>query len=272
MGDKKSINWKLRKIGAGLLIAIVIIAGWQLIALFAGKPSLFPTWQYLYKKSLPEFALFGDYNVANVRGAVIVIFIHLATTLKRIIVGFFLGIFLGMCSGIAISWSKRFENSLTSLLSVLRYVPLLGIIPLFLNWFGESELGIYLYITFSVFVISATDTFFAVKNIPRLYRTNGRLLGAGIKSELTTIVLPAIMPELIADIRNLTGLVWAFSLGAEYLAANRGLGYLAYQCYQFSDMGKLIIIIGIYVILATGTYLLLSTFLRKQTRWLNRFN
>ena len=69
-----------------------------------------------------------------------------------------------------------------------------------------------------------------------------------------TVYAYATMPELTGSLRNVIGLCWAFSLGAEYLAADSGLGYLVYQSYLYADMGKMIVLAVLYAVLGIISY------------------
>ena len=84
-------------------------------------------------------------------------------------------------------------------------------------------------------------------------------------------MIPAILPEFAGGIRNIIGLIWAFSLGAEYLSSRSGIGYLLYQSYLYADMGKLLIISWLYILLGVCSYLLFKSLIQSKTKWLNTF-
>jgi ABC-type nitrate/sulfonate/bicarbonate transport system permease component len=138
-----------------------------------------------------------------------------------------------------------------------------------LHWFGGREIGIYLYIAFAVFVIVATNTYEAIFNVPKFYFYQARVLGATKFQIFRTVVFFAIQPEMIGSLRNVLGLCWAFSLGAEYLSARSGIGYLIYQSYLYADMGKLIVFAGIYAIYGILCFSLSQKMFAYIKRWKN---
>ena len=125
----------------------------------------------------------------------------------------------------------------------------------------------YLYISFAVTVIVATNAYEAVSNVPPDYAYQSQLLGASRLQVFTTVYMPAIGPEMIGSLRNVLGLAWAFTLGAEYLSASSGLGYLVYQSYIYSDMGKLIVFALLYGFYGILGYFLANRVLFGLRRW-----
>jgi ABC-type nitrate/sulfonate/bicarbonate transport system permease component len=73
--------------------------------------------------------------------------------------------------------------------------------------------------------------------------------------------------QLAGGLRNVIGLSWAFSLGAEYVSADKGLGYITYQCYSYSEMGQLIILAVVYAGLGYGSYELARFLISRLTPW-----
>src|SRR5258708_37037297 len=121
-------------------------------------------------------------------------------------------------------------------------IPLFGLMPLFVYWFAGRELGIVLYVIIAVTLITATATYEAALNVPRQFQWHAALARAGRMEILRTVIFPAILPELGLTMRWALGLVWAFTLGAEYLSSDSsGCGYLVYVSYLYADVGKLLV-------------------------------
>jgi len=135
-------------------------------------------------------------------------------------------------------------------LFVLMNVPLFSLIPLFVYWFSGEEFGIVLYVALAAGVLVAAATCEAAANVPLAYFWQASLAGGRRMSIVRSVVLPAIIPELMLTFRWVLGLTWAFTLGAEYLSSDTsGCGFLVYQSYLYSDVGKLIVLGAVYAIL-----------------------
>lgn len=156
------------------------------------------------------------------------------TSLTRTIIGFLLGGMVGVLLGVAISWNKYLEWWFSPVVEILRPVPILALIPLFLVWFGIGELGKILLISFGVFVRMVVTTREAILNIPSVYLNAAKTLGATKKSEIyRSVIFPAITPELIGGLRVAVAAAFGYCAAAEFLGAQKGLGYLIIRARRY---------------------------------------
>jgi ABC-type nitrate/sulfonate/bicarbonate transport system permease component len=257
----------VRKARLRLVAALSLVALWQLAAWFVAEPKLLPDFRYIFSYSLPSIAIFSGYPEGSLAGAVRTLLYHGCYTLLRVVVGLSVGTLAGLLVGLGIHFFRRSSSGQALLLSTVRTVPLFALIPLFLYWFGGQEIGIYVYISFSVFVVVATNTHDAVLNVPPAYIQQALLLGATRYQVFRTVVFYAIQPQMIASLRNVIGLCWAFSLGAEYLSARTGIGYLLYQSYLYADMGKLLVFALLYATLGVSSFVLTKRAVDSLRRW-----
>jgi ABC-type nitrate/sulfonate/bicarbonate transport system permease component len=252
-----------------LLTLLAALAGWQALASAHDNALLFPSLGQIALHSFPSIALFADSPTpsASALVALRVIAEHSALTILHITIGLAVGCVTGIAAAMAVHFFKRSTKSNRLILTGARTIPLLALIPLFIYWFGNQELGIYVYIAFGVFVVMSTITYDAISNVPREYVHQARLLGADRPRIFSTVYLRAIEPRLLPAFRDVVGLCWAFSLGAEFIATRAGLGYLVFLSYQYSDMGKLLIFAAIYVVYGYAAYLMTTAFTRRIGRW-----
>lgn len=249
----------------GVLITLVFM--WEMAAWKIANPKLLPNISHLFRSSFPSIATFSGYPEGSFVGAIYTLLLHTYYTSVRVIVSLTSGIFAGLMAGMGIHYFRRSQRGHALLLAVIRAVPLFSLIPLFLYWFGGGEIGIYFYIWFSVFVVIATNTYEAVLNVPPAYIQHATLLGASRFQVFKTVTVFAIQPQMIGSLRNVIGLCWAFSLGAEYLSAHTGIGYLLYQSYLYADMGKLVVIASLYILLGVISFMLTGRLLSTLRRW-----
>jgi ABC-type nitrate/sulfonate/bicarbonate transport system permease component len=253
----------------GLRIGVLLTLGlvWQLAAWRIANPTLLPGIDHIFRSSLPSLAIFSGYSEGSFVGGVYTLLIHTYYTLIRVVISLTCGSVVGLITGMSMHYFRRSQRGYALLLAIIRAVPLFSLIPLFLYWFGGGEIGIYLYICFSVFIVIATNTYEAVLNVPPAYIHHASLLGATRFQIFKTVVVFAIQPQLIGGLRNVIGLCWAFSLGAEYLSAHTGIGYLLYQSYLYSDMGKIVVIAALYAILGMLSFIFTGRLLATLRRW-----
>jgi sulfonate transport system permease protein len=249
------------------LAVLAFFLFWQIASLAISNPKALPGIDYVLLHSLPSIAIFSGGDHEDLWTALSVIGVNSAYTLFRIAIGLLFGITIGLLVGTGIHIFHYTRKANEGLLTVIRAVPLLALIPLFLFWFGGREVGIYVYIIFAVSVIVATNTYEAIGNLPPNYTYLARLMGANRRLLFASVYMPAIQPEMAGSFRNVLGLAWAFSLGAEYLSATSGLGHLVYQSYLYCDMGKLIVFVWIYGIYGMAGFYLSQRLLNKLRHW-----
>lgn len=257
----------VRRARLRLGVALSLVALWEITARVVAEPKLFPDFRYIFTYSLPSIAIFSGYPEGSLAGAARTLLYHGGYTLLRVVVGLGVGTVTGLLAGLGAHFFRRSSSGQALLLSVVRTVPLFALIPLFLHWFGGQEVGIYVYISFSVFVVVATNTYDAALNVPPTYLQQALLLGATRFQIFRTVIFYAIQPQMIASLRNVIGLCWAFSLGAEYLSAGTGIGYLLYQSYLYADMGKLLVFAMLYAALGVSSFVLTKQALGSLRRW-----
>ena len=243
-------RWALdhTRVQRAVIGGIASLAVWELIGRLIGTPLLLPWPSYIVSVSFPSLALFGGGAEPDAWLATTTVLSNLGITISRISIGLMVGIIWGIALGVGASSLGRMCSRGSLLLVILRSFPLFSLIPLFVYWFAGNETGVWSYIAFSTLIVVATGVYQAITNVPKVFLLQAKLLGASPSKRIFTIIFPAVVPELIATFRNVLGLSWAFSLGAEYTGSHNGLGYLVYLSYTYADMGKLATLASIYCI------------------------
>jgi sulfonate transport system permease protein len=191
---------------------------------------------------------------------------HSSITLMRIAAALPLGVTTGVTFALLVRLLDSPRGGSAIIMRAIQAVPLFALIPLFLQWFGGREIGLILYISLGVGAVASANAYNAVNNIKPEYIFQARLSGATVFKIITTVYLAAIQPEMVGSIRTILGFAGAFSLGAEYLASDSGIGFLVYQSYLYSDMGKLIIFSAVYGVFSLCFHAISGPLLRRFRR------
>jgi len=245
-----------RRIAISIVWIGLALMFWQGIAFVVNNNRTAPSLGNLVRESYPSFAIFGDSSSNDYREATRILAWHAFQTAKRSLWGIGVGGLSGVATGLMVFSLGRSRASAQFLLLGLMNVPLFSLIPLFVFWFSGKEFGIVLYTALAAGVLVAAATFEAASNVPLTYFWRASLEGATRVRILESVVLPAIIPELLLTFRWVLGLTWAFTLGAEYLSSSSGCGFLVYQSYLYSDVGKLLILGAVYAILGYSSIFL----------------
>ena len=143
-------------------------------------------------------------------------------------------------------------------------------VPLFQLWFGTYFIGKVSFVAYGVGVIFFAGVINAVKNVPQIYIDNARVLGASWLQLYRMVILPAIFPELRATILLSLGTGWAAVLGAEYLGAQSGLGYIIVYSQQFAYLDRMFFVALLFVLYASISYAAFNALSQRLLRWAPR--
>jgi len=252
-----------------VLSVLTIIVAWFLISWYVGQTNergniLFPSPLQVVFTDLPGIAVFADGDpTPNWGKAAGVIFRQGGLSLGRLLAGTAVGIAVGVLLGLALSWSQRLRYLAEPTILLLRSVPILALIPLFIVWFGGSETGNVVYIAFAIASMIVVSTIEAVRNVPTVCLNFAATLGASRIQRYREVVIPAILPEILGGIRVGIGFSWAILLAAEYLVSQAGLGRILIQAERWLYTGRMIAVVGLIALLA---YLFNYVFLKVEKR------
>jgi ABC-type nitrate/sulfonate/bicarbonate transport system permease component len=199
-----------------------------------------------------------------------VVLMDIFATMARVLCGLFLGTLVGVGFGLLLSYSRRLAYFFDPIIESIRPVPVIAMIPFFLMWFGIGELGKLLLITIGVFAIIIVSTMEAVRNVPRIYLLAAETLGASKYDIYRTVVIPAIVPQLVGPLRVATALSFTLVVAAEFMGASAGIGYRILEARRMFNTDVIflgIVIIGLLSAVADSVVRLATNHL---TRWAER--
>ena len=194
----------------------------------------------------------------------------LGYSLVIILGGFLIGCAAGVLVALIMAYSAVVRESIEPIVNALRPMPIFALIPLFLLWFGigyGSQIGL---VSFGCFVILVVSTSEAIKNVPSIYVNAGRTLGASRGRLFATVVVPAIVPNLVGALRVAAAASFGLDVAAEVIGAQDGLGYLVINSSAYLYTDGIILIIIIYTILAFLLDRLVLVSTRGLTGWAGR--
>ena len=159
-------------------------------------------------------------------------------TLIEILAGFAVAAIAGILLGIVVSFSELAKRTVYPLLVSSQMVPKVAIAPVFFIWFGtglEAKVLISFLIAFFPIMVSTMVGLEAIEaDMVRLFRS----MGAGPYRTFMKLRLPAALPNIFAGLKIGMSLAVVGAVVAEFVAADRGLGYyLLYANGQLDTPG-----------------------------------
>lgn len=189
-------------------------------------------------------------------------------TMARAVNGSILGTALGIAVGIAMGWSQRLNALLEPVIEVFRTIPPLAAIPFFLMWFGptaEVQLAMLVFYAFLRLVINTVE---AIRTVSPVLRQYAMTLGADAGQVYRTVVLPAIVPELIGAFRVVLAASWGLQIVAELLGSPAGIGkQLTYLVPLLRPDLIMALILWVTISAVVVDQFFLLPIARRVTRW-----
>jgi sulfonate transport system permease protein len=195
----------------------------------------------------------------------------LLVSFLRWIVGCAIGVVLGIAFGLVSGLSRIGEAALDPVLQALRAIPFLGLVPLFIIWFGIGELPKVLLVMLASFFLMYVNTFAGIRGVDPKLGELGHVLGLNRRELISHIVLPGALPQMLTGLRlSVVASLLALVVG-EQINANEGLGFLITQAQQFSDNAVIMVALIIYAILGIVADLGVRLLERKALAWRKSF-
>ena len=195
----------------------------------------------------------------------------LLASCERWAVGFAIGVAVGVLLAVVTGLSLVGETVLDPILQAMRSIPLLGLIPLFIVWFGIGELPKVLFVMLSALFPVYLNTFAGIRGVDSKLGELGQVLGLRRSEMVRHIVLPGALPAALTGLQlSVVASLLALVVG-EQINATSGLGFMITQAQQFLNNSVIMVALFIYAILgllANGAVRLLE---RKALAWRRDF-
>jgi ABC-type nitrate/sulfonate/bicarbonate transport system permease component len=151
---------------------------------------------------------------------------HIAATLERVVLGFTTGALLALGLGLAAGYLRPLRNVVEPIVELLRPIPPLAMLPLFIVWVGIGETSKVGFITYATFFPMFLTTVHAVRQIDPLLLRAAQSLGARRLQLFVRVILPGALPEIMTGLRLGVALAFFVIVISEFIAAEHGLGFL----------------------------------------------
>ena len=163
------------------------------------------------------------------------------------------------------------ELALDPIVQALRSIPLLGIIPLFIVWFGIGELPKVLIVVLGALFPMYVNTFAGIRSVDPKLRELGQVLGLTRRELITQIVLPGALPQALTGLRlGVVSSLLALVVG-EQVNANAGLGFMITTAQEFLQNNIIMVALIVYAILGLLGDTLVRLLERKVLTWRSEF-
>ena len=172
------------------------------------------------------------------------------SVLRRILPGFLIGAGVGTLLGVLMAMNRIGRAIFNPIVEILRPLPPLALIPLFILWLGIGNITQVLLIAYGSFIIMVVNSFEAVRNVSPIFIHAATTLGASQRQIFQRVIVPAIIPDIFGGIRVSVAASFGYCVAAELMGAMTGLGYRLTLARRYLYTENIIVILVIIALLS----------------------
>jgi len=164
-------------------------------------------------------------------------------------IGLSIGVAIAVALAVASGLSRIGEYTFDPVLNACRSVPLLGLLPLFIVWFGIGNMPKILIVVLGALFPMYVNTFAGIRGVDPKLGELGQVLGLSRWELVRHIVLPGSLPSALTGLRlSVVGSLLALVVG-EQINANAGIGFMITTAQEFLANNIIVVCLIVYAIL-----------------------
>lgn len=193
-------------------------------------------------------------------------------TMKRLALGYAVGLGLGLPLGLLTARFKFFQDTLGLVALGLQTLPSVCWVPLALLWFGLTEQAMFFIVVMGSLWSILLATEMGVRNVPPIYARAARTMGSSGTHTWLFVILPASLPFVVSGMKQGWAFAWRSLMAAEIyitILTGFGLGNILHYGRELNAMDQVIGIMLIIVLIGLlSDKILFSPFERfMHRRW-----
>lgn len=188
-------------------------------------------------------------------------------SLGRVAAGFAIGALVGVVLGLASGLFRWGETLLDPPVQMLRTLPHLGLIPLFILWFGIGEEPKLALVAAGVAFPLYLNLHAGIRQTDPGLLEASKVLGYTGVERVLHVVLPSALPQTLVGLRISLGAAWLSLIVAEQVNAGAGIGYLINNAREFLRTDVVVVGLLVYALLGLTTDALVRAVERRLLRW-----
>lgn len=240
----KPLRLKLQDKAPLISAALVVVFIWELLTL---KFAVLPL-PYFPSPGAVVNALISDWKLLGIST------LH---SLRLLASGYFIGLIVGLPTGIFMGWSPRFNYWLSPVLRFIGPIPATAWIPIAMAVFPTS-------FTASIFIIALSSWFpisvmswSGVSNVSKSYYEVARTLGGSEFFLITRVAVPAAFPSIFVGLFMGLGISFVTLVVGEMLGVKAGLGWYMQWAQGWAEYVKVYAALIVMAVIFSGIITLL---------------
>lgn len=237
----------------------------------SGPLALLALWQVLSSTgALPQDILASPGTIAGVARDLLAdgsLTSAMGVSLQRVAVGLLLGVVVGTTLALISGLFRVGEDLVDASVQMLRTVPFVGLIPLFIIWFGIGEAPKVAIITLGVSFPLYLNVYAGIRGVDSQLIEAGESLGLSRWGLVRHVILPGALPGAMTGLRYSLGIAWLALVFAEQINADSGIGFLMVQARDFLRTDVIVVCLIVYAFLGLIADFIVRTLERLLLQW-----
>jgi len=234
----------MKRFATALIFFALLVAVWHygrefMVSTKRWSPVLVPdpssVWQYL--------------RTAAADGT---LFQALWVTTKRLLLGYILGVIIGVPLGLFTARFKWAADTIGVIGLGLQTLPSVCWVPLALLWFGQTEAAMQFVVIMGTLWSVQISTDNGVRNVPPIYARAAKTMGSRGLHTWIQVILPASLPFIVSGVKQGWAFAWRSLMAAEIyvtILTGFGLGHLLHYGRELSAMDQVLGVMLVIVLI-----------------------
>lgn len=206
-------GWRRSRV-IGVLLILLLLVLWEISSRTGMIDS--PTWVPVSKVFIALWEMVMDGTLLK----------HVLATLKRMAMGYGIGVVLGVTVGLVMAYFRFMYNLLEPLVELLRPIPGPAYLPVLILFLGIDDTMKVVLVALASFFPIVLNTYGGVKAIDPVQRETAVTFGLTPFQTLREIIIPAASPQIFTGARISLAVSLILAVLAEMVASVDGLGFL----------------------------------------------
>ncbi|HMH93269.1 MAG TPA: ABC transporter permease, partial [Streptosporangiaceae bacterium] len=196
---------------------------------------------------------------------------NLLISLQRVAEGLSVGVAAGAALAVVCGLFWVSEDLLDPVIQATRAVPILGLVPLAIIWFGVGELPKVFLIALGCLFPVYLNTYAAIRGVDVKLVEAAQTFGLNRRGLVRRVILPGALPGFLTGLRFALVGSWLIIVVAEEINAQSGIGYLIMQAQATDRTDIMFLGLAIYAVLGLIADALVRLLERRLLAWRRGF-
>jgi sulfonate transport system permease protein len=192
---------------------------------------------------------------------------NLLISLGRVGIGLGIAVVIGTGAALIAGLSRIGEEAIDAPLQMVRTMPHLALVPLFILWFGIGETPKIALVALGAMFPIYLNLYAGIRGVdPKLVEA-ARTLGLSRAGLIRHVILPGALPSALVGLRYAVGVAWLSLVVGEQINADSGIGYMMMNAREFLRTDIIMVGLLVYALLGLAADQLVRTIERAALVW-----